>query len=256
MLATFSPPEPDVLACRPTPAPPPPAPTWPPSSLAPGLVAAGEALERVGVPGSLTGASRVPVALRRFEGRGIVGTGTHLGSGYVVTARHVADLWRSPRAQQRTRGSTRRERFGAFCTGWEVRYVPPAGTHSPGLRAAVRPEHAGRCRDWILLHGPELLGAPSLPLRSSSSVGPGERVWLVGDYTGSAYRVASATFERVAGVNAWLSDCDVDTGFSGSPALDAWGRVIGLCVTMMAGGRCLLVGSDCLLKRLDRLRRS
>jgi hypothetical protein len=228
----------------------------PVSELGAGLVACGERLATLGVSAALTGGSSFAQALKSFEAPGgLIGTGVHVGGGHVLTARHVADSWRPPSMWRRGRASSRRERFDAFAPGWSVCFVPAPGSFAGGPHAPLKEEHSGRFNDWILLHGLELSRAPSLLLKRGSAHVSGEPVWLVGDHTGSSFRVTCATFDRVEGVNAWLSGCEVDTGFAGSPVIDSAGRVIGIAVRMMPNGRCLLVRSDTILHRLARARR-
>ncbi len=228
----------------------------PVEELAAGIIPFGKRVEQVGVCQPLT-TPGFAQTLWDFGARsGVPGTGAHIGGGYLITARHVVETWRDPRLWTRKRGSSGHERFERYRVGWSIRYVPAPGRFTGGARAQLREGDGGRWNDWAMLHADELASLPALSLRRTSSVTPGEPVWAVGDFNGSSWRVVAGTFGGLEGVNAWANDCEAESGFSGSPLIDAKGRIVGVTSAMgVLGGRCYLVGTDIILDRLARARR-
>lgn len=231
-----------------TPRPPSVSPAAPVTTVAKGpLELYGPAVAAAGLPQFLQGPS--PAVLRALfdfgGGNGLNGTGVHLGGGRLLTARHVAFQWMGDRGVALTH-----DRFvGAhpfqLRTGWTVRVMPEAGSVTPSRRVSARPEDFGTWNDWALVQAsPNDFAEAVTTARSTRTLRPGEPVWVVGDGTGGRLRVTVGRVGEVRGSNIRLEQIAIEGGFSGSPAFDANGRLVGIAVVKRGDDQAELVAWD------------
>jgi hypothetical protein len=242
------------LGKQPKPAPTtiPSATLLPASELHPTLIPYGRKIGTTGIPPFLS-RSAPSIAGAIFPFGTDAGTGIHLGKGLVLTARHVSDQWmRETTPKKELIG---KQSLDAYRPGWTLRVAPERGAYVPmsGL-ILIDPASFGRWNDWTLVQGPELAGsAAHANIRKTSTLAPGERIWIVGDHT-SAARVTTGVLGEIKGNNALLRDCPVEGGFSGSPAFDSEGNLVGI-VYGKFGDDAQMITTDAILATLGKAER-
>jgi S1-C subfamily serine protease len=88
-------------------------------------------------------------------------------------------------------------------------------------------------------------------VRATGELQPGERVWIIGDKTGSSMRVSQGAFDSLDGNNAFIGNTVVEEGFSGSPVLDDYGRLVGIASAKLASGKLYIVRTETIAKQLQ-----
>jgi hypothetical protein len=193
------------------------------------LVPYGRGINQVGVPSPLLGEAYPVDDVSLSIGAENVGTGISLGNGFVLTNRHVFQKM----------GTTLAEYAAPHFGPTPMPLAPGAEMDSdwtllgtPGaVKRTMDEEELGTIQDWTLLQKDSLKGrpAPAVSFRATEDLGPDEQVWFLGDRTEGKTRLSTGRLLNLyAGTNAKLVDAEGEGGFSGSPVIDAQGRIVGL----------------------------
>lgn len=118
------------------------------------------------------------------------------------------------------------------------------------------PWYVGRYGDWALLEETEASVCAAPRFRAAKSLQRDEPLWIVGGSNGERDFVTVGFLSYVKGVNGMLRDCDVQPGMSGSPMIDADGKVVGIFSTKFGwpGRRAMFVTAECIAQEIDALR--
>ncbi len=217
----------------------------------------GTAVFETGVPELLTRPStKLPVFdfAPNASGSGMFGgTGAHLGGGYVLTNMHVVAGQLDPSLLPE---STIFTRGGPSVAGgtWTVKALPERGSYVMGRDHQIPANvDTSRFNDFALVQvrrGARPAGAFK-EIRKTADLKRGERLWILGDRTGGRIRVTTGVFAGLRGGRGVVKDVELEEGFSGSPALDAQGRWVGLIYAMNDGGNGFLIPTERLAPFLD-----
>lgn len=217
------------------------------------LVPYGSEVLNVGVPAFLRGETLRALEVFPSFGSAMAGNGSgiHLGDGFTLTNWHVYG--------HIVDGSPVRTRFQgtkALGNGWTLRLLPDPGTFSLDKKQ-LSLEEQGASHDFALLHDSQRTGEARLPgrIRATASLAPGEQIWVVGDQTDGKLRVTTGRFDSLVGDNARIRGIALEGGFSGSPALDRDGNLVGLIFYKdRADG--VMISTESISKFLDEARRT
>jgi hypothetical protein len=182
-------------------------------------------------------------------GNSISGTGVHLGEGVVLTAGHVAAQWLQPDAHF---GDQPFVGDSPYDHGWRVRYLPAKSAYNGEKKPFFGQAALGKWRDFAVVFGEAKAEHKGIGgVRATGSLKPGERVWIVGDRTGSDWRVSRGKFSKLEGDNAVIGDVVLEGGFSGSPVFDDAARLVGIAVATLANGDGYIVRTETIAKALQ-----
>jgi hypothetical protein len=206
-----------------------PSPGTPTAQVSRGPLLKAYGVRTTNIPAVLTQPGGVTQALHDFGGgRGDTGTGVKV-AGLLLTARHVPT------------------------TRIAVRVTPPPGSFTYG---GVSELYFGDWNDWKLLDDPSGTRDASTTLRATSSLKPGEPLWVLGDKTGASFRVSMGNLGEIKGANARLENIDLEPGFSGGPVVDAFGNVVGIAVAMFEGRVGWMVTTDAIAEVVNSERKA
>lgn len=216
-------------------------------SLHPSLTPFGRDIENVGIPNCLSEDAFCLEGLVYRIGTDVA-VGLRVGCGQIITNRHVFEQL----AGDRQSGSFLGRRILPSRPELMGRAVPPA---LPG-GSLVMPWYVGRYGDWALLEETEASVCAEPRFRAAKSLQRDEPLWIVGGSNGARDFVTVGFLSYVKGVNGMLRDCDVQPGMSGSPVIDADGKVVGIFSTKFGwpGRRAMFVTAECIAQDIEALR--
>lgn len=184
-------------------------------------------------------------------GSGLHGSGAHLGDGVVLTAGHVLKAWLRPEIRFTAEG------FAGSATydfGKHVLMLPSPGSYNGQRAMPIDREALGSYRDFALIQADERRGQRGFEsVRATADLEPNEPIWVVGGKTGPHTFISEGTYLRLEGQDNAVLQSFVEPGFSGSPALDEQGRLVGLVVAASEAGLTWLVRTEPIAREAQRL---
>lgn len=164
-----------------------------------------------------------------------VGSGVHIGNGYILTCRHVYAITDLKLEKEEFLGS-KKIRQGLLEGNDLLLKQLPVPTEADKKVISGAPStwsDVHLYNDWALLHDASFKGRGAFTkIRNVNTLKEGEPLWVIGRPFGNPpVQIAVGNFSKNLGMASLIRDIDLRPGFSGGPVVDSNGNLIGIINT-------------------------